>query len=222
MQALAGGIQHDLADILAQHEADLVLRAGLGQNRGMMLVHQALDHSLFDDALAGRHAGELAVQGRAGHREGGIGGQQLFPGDAVHAVKQLIEGGSGVGVEEQHHALHRAQVQVGGSDHLRPARKGQAAIPYPDVLGPDAGQLKFRSCFAAKEAGCDQFKFCRHSGSFLVRGRCRTTKNRPAPLGQARFVLWLSGRGGSAVHNRRRGGCWSRGRGRPSFPRSGS
>ena len=30
--------------------------------------------------------------------------------------------------------------------------------------------------------------------------------------GQARFVLWLSGRGGSAVHNRRRGGCWSRGR----------
>ncbi len=93
-----------------------------------MLVHQPLDHSLFDDALAGRHAGELAVERRARDRESRVGGQQLFPGDAVHAVKQLIEGGSGVGVEEQHHALHRAQVEVGGSDHLRPARKGQAAV----------------------------------------------------------------------------------------------
>ena len=32
----------------------------------------------------------------------------------------------------------------------------------------------------------------------------------------------LSGRGGCAGHNRRRGGCWSRGPDPPSFPRSGS
>ena len=190
VQALAGGVQHDLAHVLAQHEADLVLRAGLRQHRGVVLCHQALDHSFFDDALAGRHTGQLAVQRRAGDRKGCVCGQQLLPRDIVHAVEQVIKGGGPVAGQQQHHALHRAQVQVGGSDHLRPARKGQAAIPYPDVFGPDAGQLKFRSCLAAKEAGCDQFKFCRHSGSFLVRGRCRTTKKqaRPAGAGQVRSM----------------------------------
>ena len=154
-----------------------------------MLVHQALDHSLFDDALAGRHAGELAVQRRTGHRESGIGGQQLFPGDAVHAVKQLIKGGSGVGVEEQHHALHRAQVQVGGSDHLRPARKGQAAIPYRMFSAPMRVSSNFAVASQPKKQGAISSNFAGILVPFLSVGVAAPPKNRPAPLGQARFVL---------------------------------
>ena len=167
VQALAGGVQHDLAHVLAQHEADLVLGAALRQHGGVVLGHQALDHSLFDDALAGGHAGKLAVQRGAGDRERRIRRQQILPGDAVHAVEQLIKGGRLVAGQQQHHALHGAQVQVGCRDHLRTAGEGQAAVIHSDVLRADAVQFKFCGGLAPEETGGDQFKFCRHGGSFL-------------------------------------------------------
>ena len=167
MQTIAGGVQHDLTLILAQHEADLVLGTGLGQHRGVVLCHQALDHSFFDDALAGGHTGQLAVQRRAGDRKGCVCGQQLLPRDIVHTVEQIIEGGGLVAGQQQHHALHRAQVEVGRGDHIGTAGKAQTAILYPDVLCADAGQLKFCSGLAPEKAGSDQFKFCRHCNSFL-------------------------------------------------------
>ena len=168
VQAVAGGVQHDLTLILAQHEADLVLRAGLRQHRGVVLCHQALDHSFFDDALAGRHTGQLAVQRRAGDRKGCVCGQQLLPRDIVHAVEQVIKGGGPVAGQQQHHALHRAQIEVCSSDHLCAAGKAQTAIVHADILCADAGQLKFCSGFTPKKAGRDQFKFCRHCVSFLL------------------------------------------------------
>ena len=162
VQTVAGGVQHDLADVLPQHKADLVLRASLGQNRGLVFEHQPLDDGLLDDALAGRHAGQLAVQGRTGDRERRIRRKQLFPRDGIHAVEQLVEGGSRVGVEQQHHPLDGAQVQVCGGDHLRTALEGQPAVTDPDILGTDPAQLKVGGGFAPEKAGGDQFKFCGH------------------------------------------------------------
>ena len=191
VQAVAGGVQHDLADVLAEHEADLILRAGLGQAGGAVALHQALDHGLLDDALAGRHAGQLAVQRGAGDREGSVGGQQLFPVDGVDAVEQLVEGGGCVGVQEQHHALHGAEVEVGGGDHIRAAPEGQTAVADPDVLGADAAQLKVGRGLAPEKAGGDEFKFCRHSGFLSCRVRRAAPKNRPAPLGAGPKLLCL-------------------------------
>ena len=156
-----------------------------------MALHQALDHGLLDDALASRHAGQLAVQRRAGDREGRVGGQQLFPVDGVDAVEQLVEGGGCVGVQEQHHALHGAEVEVGGGDHIRAAPEGQTAVADPDVLGADAAQLKVGRGLAPEKAGGDEFKFCRHSGFLSCRVRRAAPKNRPAPLGAGPKLLRL-------------------------------
>ena len=108
VQTLAGGVQHDLAHIFAQHKAYLVLHAALGQHGGAVALHQALDHRLFNDALAGGDTGQLAVQGRAGDREGSVRGQKLLPRDGIHAIEQLVEGGGLVACQQQHHALHGA------------------------------------------------------------------------------------------------------------------
>ena len=167
VQTLAGGVQHDLAHIFAQHKAHLVLHAALGQHGGAVTLHQALDHRLFDDALAGGDAGQLAVQGRAGDREGGIRRQKLLPRDGIHAIEQLVKGGGLVACQQQHHALHGAQVEVCGGNHLCPAAEAQTAILHPDVLCANAGQLKFSGGFAPEKAGRDQFKFCGHGSSFL-------------------------------------------------------
>ena len=70
-------------------------------------------------------------------------------------------------VQQQHHTLHGAQVEVCGGDHLCPAAEAQTAILHPDVLCADAGQLKFSGGFAPEKAGRDQFKFCGHGSSFL-------------------------------------------------------
>ena len=182
VQTVAGGVQHDLADVLAQHEADLILRTGLRQNGGVVFGHQSLDHGLLDDALAGGHTGQLAVQGRTGDGEGRIGREQLLPGDGIYPIEQLIEGGGRVGVQQQHDALNGAQVEVCGCDHLRTALKGQAAVADPDVLRADAAQLEVGRGLAAEEAGRDQFKFCRHL-AFLSCAGAQFTKTGPSRLG---------------------------------------
>ena len=228
MEAVAGGVQHDLADILAEHETDLILCTGLGQAGGAVALHQALDDCLLDDALAGRHAGQLAVQRGTSDRESRIGGQKLLPVDGVDSIEQLVEGGGRIGVEEQHDPLHRAEVEVGGGDHLRTAFEGQTTVADPDVLGTDAAQLKVARGFAPVKAGGDEFKFCRHSGFLSCRvQQLPHQKTGPPRWGQAQsfFVLCgrLSGcRGVPGEHSHRPGGCWSRGRGLPSSPRSGS
>ena len=206
VQALARGVQHDLTDVLAEHEADLILRARLGQHGGVMELHQPLDHSLFDDALAGRHAGELAVEGRARHRECSIGGEQLLPGDGIHAIEQLVKRGGGVSVEQEHHTLHRAQVEVGGCDHIGPALKGQAAVADTDVLGTDAAQLKVGRGLAPEKAGSDEFKFCGHFGFLswfctgpLVPAAAVYGQNRPAPLGAGPLVVLVSAASATAT-----------------------
>ena len=99
-----------------------------------MAVHQALDDGLLDDALASGHAGKLAGQAGALDREGRIGGEQFLPRNVVAAVKQLVKGRCLIGGQQQQHALGRAQVQVGGSDNIRPALKRHAAIRDLNVL----------------------------------------------------------------------------------------
>ena len=83
MQAVAGGVEINFHGVLAQGKAHLVQCAILGQGADLVAVHQALDDGLFDDALAGGHAGQLAGQARALDREGRVGGEQLLPRDNV-------------------------------------------------------------------------------------------------------------------------------------------
>ena len=134
MQAVAGGVEVNLDGVLAQGESDLVQGAVLGQGADLVALHQPLDDGLFDDALAGGHAGKLAGQAGALDREGRIGGEQFFPRNVVAAVKQLVKGRCLIGGQQQQHALGRAQVQVGGSDNIRPALKRHAAIRDLNVL----------------------------------------------------------------------------------------
>ena len=47
------------------------------------------------------------------------------------------------------------------------AEESQAAVIHPDVLRADAVQFKFCGGLAPEKTGGDQFKFCRHGGSFL-------------------------------------------------------
>ena len=167
MQAVAGGIQHHFHHVFTQGKADFVQSTGFRQSGGFVAVLQPLNDCLFDNALAGRYAGKLAGQAGALDRELGIHRDQLLPRDRVNAVEQFIKGGRLVAGQQQHHALHRAQVEVGRGDHIGTAGKAQTAILYPDVLCADAGQLKLCSGLAPKKAGSDQFKFCRHCNSFL-------------------------------------------------------
>ena len=162
-----------------------------------MALHQPLDDGLLDDALAGGHAGQLAVQGGALHREGGVCRQQLLPGDGVDPVEQVVKGLGLVVGQQQHHPLHRPEVQVGGGDHLSPAPEGQPAIGDPQVLSAQPLELKAGGGLAAKKAGCNQFVHCRHGDilSFAAKGArpCRGARQgclARFPLGQARVIWW--------------------------------
>ena len=166
MQTVAGGVQHDLTDVFADGKTDPVQRAGLRQSGYMMVLHQPLDHRLFYDALAGRHAGKLTGQRRPLARELRVGGQQLFPGDGVHAVEQFVKGLRTVGFEQQQHPFDRAQVQVGGGDHLRPTGKAQPAVGDLDIFRTNAFQLKMSGGFAPEIARGDQSELCGHRHPF--------------------------------------------------------
>ena len=58
---------------------------------------------------------------RAGDRERRISRQQFLPGDGIHAIEEIVEGHCLIVRQQEHDALHRAQIQVGGSDHFRAA-----------------------------------------------------------------------------------------------------
>ena len=103
-----------------------------------MALHQPLDDGLFDDALTGRHAGELAVQGRALDREGRIRREQFLPGDGVDPVKEIVEGVGPVVGQQEHHPLDGAEVQIGGGDHFGPAPEGETAVGDLQILGRPA------------------------------------------------------------------------------------
>lgn len=79
VQTVAGGVEHHLDGIFAQRKAQLVFGAGFGQRAGMVTVHQPLDDRLFDNALAGGHAGQLAGKAGALDREGRVGGEEFLP-----------------------------------------------------------------------------------------------------------------------------------------------
>ena len=235
VQALAAGVQHDLAQVLPQQELHPVLAARLGQHRGAVPPHQPLDDGLFDDALAGGHAGQLAVQGRALDRERRVCGQQLLPGDGVDPVEEVVEGLGLVAGQQQQHPLHRAQVEVGGSDHLGPAPEGEPPVGDPQVLRAQPPQLEAGGGLTAKKAGGDQFVGCRHGTSFLfcdvktgppLKRRARSACTSPA-AGQARCVACdpkkpLSGRRAARGRQNRPAGRPTRGPGRPASTRSGS
>lgn len=131
----------------------------------MVAAPQALDHRLFDDALARGHAGQRAGKAAALYRKGGVRGHQLLPRDCGYAVKQLIERGDGESFQEDQHTLSTAAPQVGGGDDLRSAAEGDAPVRDGDV--PRAGALKVKGCgaFHAEITGCDQIIF-QHGGSF--------------------------------------------------------
>ena len=132
-----------------------------------MALHQPLDDGLFDDALAGGHAGKLAGQAGALDREGGVGREQFLPRDIVAAVEQFIKGRGFVGSQQQQDALGRAQVQVSGGDHVCPALERHAAIRDLDVLCAQALDLKIQRRLRAEEARCDHGIECRHRCPFL-------------------------------------------------------
>ena len=168
VQAVAGGIEVDLHGILAQGKAYLVQCAAFRQGAGLVAGHQALDNSLFYDALAGGHAGKLAGQAGTLDREGRVGRQQFFPGDVVAAVEQFIKGGGLVGSQQQQHTLGGAQVQVGGGDDVGPALERHAAVGDLDVLGTQALDLKVQRGFGAEKARRHHGIQCRHKDPFVI------------------------------------------------------
>ena len=182
VQAVAGGVEVDFHGVLAQGKAHLVQCAVLGQGADLVAVHQALDDSLFDDALAGGHAGQLAGQARALDRERRVGGQQVLPRDVVAAVEQLVKRRGLVGSQQQQDALRRAQVQVGGGDNVRPALECHAAIGDLDVLCAQTLDLKIQRRLRAEKAGRDHGIKCRHRCPFLLMCRlfCRGEHCSPA------------------------------------------
>ena len=166
VQTVAGGVEHHLDGIFAQRKAQLVFGAGFGQRAGMVAVHQPLDDRLFDDALAGGHAGQLAGKAGALDREGRVGGEEFLPRDGVDAVKQFVEGRGLPGFEQQQHALGRAQVEVGGGDERRRAGELHAAVRNLYVFGAEAAHLKGEGGFGAEKAGRHKSIRSRHEGSF--------------------------------------------------------
>ena len=182
VQAVAGGVEVDFHGVLAQGKAHLVQCAVLGQGADLVAVHQALDDGLFDDALAGGHAGQLAGQARALDRERRVGGQQVLPRDVVAAIEQLVKRRGLVGSQQQQDALRRAQVQVGGGDNVRPALERHAAIGDLDVLCAQTLDLKIQRRLRAEKAGRDHGIKCRHRCPFLLMCRlfCRGEHCSPA------------------------------------------
>ena len=137
--------------------------------------------AFFDDALAGRHAGQLAGQARALDRERRVGGQQVLPRDVVAAVEQLVKRRGLVGSQQQQDAFRRAQVQVGGGDNVRPALERHAAIGDLDVLCAQTLDLKF-SVDSVPKSRRDHSIECRHRCPFLLMCRlfCRGEHCSPA------------------------------------------
>ncbi len=165
MQAVAGGIQHNLGHIFAQRKPQLVQRAVLGQRLHAVPAPQALYNGLFYNALACGHAGERTGKAAALHRKGGVCGHQFLPRNGRYAVEQLVERVCRKGFEQNQHPLGTAAPQIGCSDHLRPAAKRDAAVRNGNVPCADAFKIKGGGAFCAKITGGDEIVFQNRSSS---------------------------------------------------------
>ena len=153
VQSLAAGVQPDGHLILEHGEAHLILRPRLRELLDAVVRPQALHHGLFDDALAGGHGVQLAGDGVALHREGGVLRQEFLPRDGADALKQLLEAPRRELPQQGDDPRAAAQVDVQPGT-VRPAAPAEdAAVLRPHVLQAQTLHLVGHQLFQPQQAG---------------------------------------------------------------------
>ncbi|MNC61427.1 hypothetical protein D3C75_1113680 [compost metagenome] len=92
MQAGTGGVQGQGGDVVKQgnlrHKSAPILREPFPVVAFLHFLH----HRFFDNALAGRHTGQLGFMGAALGGELPVLGNPLVPRQRLGALKQLVKG----------------------------------------------------------------------------------------------------------------------------------
>ena len=153
VQAHAGGIQKDLADIFHDGKPELIGRAGLRQPAQTVVRRHAVDRRLFHDRLAVRHAVQLTVQTVALDGEGGILRKEPLERDGLDALIERLEGERLEARQKDHHALAHAQAQIGARHVGKVAVKEDPTILHAHVFHLHPAQLIAHQSFQPKQAG---------------------------------------------------------------------
>ena len=136
VQRRAGGVQEEVGLIFPDGKADFVFRAGFRELLQLPAGLHALNHCLFDDALAVGDGEQGGIEAVAGHGEGGVFREQAAPGERPYALKERVKSRRRKAPELQQHALAAAQGDV------RPDTVGQGAgEEHAPVLRPDFGEV---------------------------------------------------------------------------------
>ena len=153
VEALAGGVEKDLAEVLHDGEMNLVDGTGLRQPAKAVLCAQAVHRRLLHDRLAVRHRVELTVQTVALDGEGALLRHEVLEGDALDALVQLLKGAGLKGGQQDHDPLAGAEAEVGPGHVGEGAVKKNAAVLGADVCHVEAAKLRGGQALQAEETG---------------------------------------------------------------------
>ena len=153
MQGGAAGVEIEGGPVVEQGKADLVAAAGFGQGVQAVFGPQPLRHGLFDDALAGGHRVERAVQTVAADGELPVPGDEALPGQGADAFKERVEVLRLEFAHEDLHPLAGAQPEIGLRRGLPAAGEENTPGLGPHVFTSHVFQLVRRQPLQPEEAG---------------------------------------------------------------------
>ena len=160
VEAHAGGVQKDLADVLHDGKAELVGVARLRQPGQAVFGPQTVYGGLFHDGLAVGDAVALGIQAVALDGEGTVLGDEALQRDGLDTLIEGLETVDGKARQEDHHPLAHAQTHVGPGHSLKIAVKEDAAVLHTDIFHLHTAQLVAHQSLQPEQAGdchCQSF-----------------------------------------------------------------
>ena len=153
VEADAGGVQKDLADVLHDGKAELIGVARLRQPGQAVFGSQTVHGGLFHDGLAVGDAVELGIQAVALDGKGAVPGDEALQLDGLDALIEGLEAVGGKARQEDHHPFAHAQTHVGPGHGLKIAVKEDAAVLHADIFHLHAAQLVAHQSLQPEQAG---------------------------------------------------------------------
>ena len=152
VQADAGAVEEDLAQVLHDGKAQLVGLAGLGQPRQAVVRAEMVDGGLFDDGLAVRHGVQLRIKAVALDGERALARDEALERNGLHALIQLLKRPRREARQQDHDPLAHAQPDIRARQLGRAAREKHAAILDAHILHVHSPQLVAHEALKAKQA----------------------------------------------------------------------
>ena len=135
------------------------------------MLFQFFNEGFFQDALARRNTGELAVHAVAFHRESIILADDGCPVSRIGSVKQRIKIRCIVFAEHDQYPFRSSQPYVGTGDTEGVRREKYPAVMYLNILKPQMSEFEGKDGFHSKST-------CGNSTVHNAPSLCNTSKTR--------------------------------------------